>query len=79
MTWYSATEPKLTIPIEFFELQDLFQSEKIDLVICDSFAISCIDTAIVLKIPVMITATFGLFAGKYTHVNYMLHVINQTR
>lgn len=64
MTWHSATEPKLTIPTEFFELQDLFQSEKIDLVICDSFAISCIDTAIVLKIPVMITATFGLFAGK---------------
>lgn len=41
----------------------MFQSEKIDLVICDSFAISCIDTAIVSKLPVIITTTFGLFAG----------------
>ncbi|KAG2196269.1 hypothetical protein INT47_012491, partial [Mucor saturninus] len=62
------------IDLEFFELQNLFQSEKIDLVICDSFAISCIDTAIVSKIPVMITSTFGLFADDdATYINNKLY------
>ncbi|KAI8359105.1 hypothetical protein EDC96DRAFT_445636 [Choanephora cucurbitarum] len=46
----------------FFEYKDTFEKDHIDLAICDSFAISCTDAAIVSKIPVIITSTMGLYA-----------------
>lgn len=46
------------------EIKSLFQSERIDLAICDSFAIGCIDAAVLLKIPVILTSTLSMFAGK---------------
>jgi hypothetical protein len=49
--------------IEYTELKALFESERIDLAVCDSFTVSCIDTAIVSNLPVIITSTFGLYAG----------------
>lgn len=55
--------------IEFHERQVLFKKEKIDLVVYDSFAISCIDAAINAKIPVIMTSTFRIYAGKlYTTI-----------
>lgn len=44
---------------EFKDFSEQFRLDKIDLVICDSFAISCIDSAIYNKLPVVITSTFG--------------------
>ncbi|KAI7895502.1 uncharacterized protein EV154DRAFT_413140 [Mucor mucedo] len=48
-------------PQEFLQYQNLFETDSIDLVICDSFAVSCIDSAMVSKIPVIITTTTGTF------------------
>ncbi|KAI9266352.1 hypothetical protein EDC94DRAFT_603488 [Helicostylum pulchrum] len=52
----------LSYPIEYNEYKLLFESQQIDLVICDYLTISCIDAAIVSKIPVMITSTMGTYA-----------------
>ncbi|KAI8356197.1 hypothetical protein BD560DRAFT_335642 [Blakeslea trispora] len=46
----------------FLEYKETFEKDQVDLAICDSFAISCTDAAIVSKIPVIITSTMGLYA-----------------
>ncbi|KAI8085504.1 hypothetical protein BDF21DRAFT_380124 [Thamnidium elegans] len=47
---------------EFLEYRSLFKSEKIDLAICDFFSVSCVDAAIISKIPVIATNTVATFA-----------------
>ncbi|GAA5805516.1 hypothetical protein HPULCUR_011033 [Helicostylum pulchrum] len=59
----------LEYPLAFIELQDLFKKDDIDLVICDSFSIVCIDAAIVSKLPVIISTTMGTFAAFGQHVS----------
>lgn len=64
--------------IEFKDFSERFKLDKIDLVICDSFAISCIDSAMYNKIPVVITSTFGISHGLYKcfrihHVQYIAY------
>ncbi|CAO3703700.1 unnamed protein product [Rhizopus stolonifer] len=48
---------------EFYHAQYLSKELEVDMFICDSFAIACIDAAITLKKPVMITSTCGIYAG----------------
>ncbi|KAG1443981.1 hypothetical protein G6F56_010474 [Rhizopus delemar] len=43
---------------EFFHYQQLSRELDVDMFICDSFAIACIDAAQYMKKPVMITSTF---------------------
>ncbi|KAI9339248.1 hypothetical protein BD770DRAFT_448208 [Pilaira anomala] len=56
------------------EIKSLFQSERIDLAVCDSFAIACIDAAILLKIPVILTSTLSMFADSdASYINANVH------
>lgn len=49
--------------VEFYHAQRLSKELEVDMFICDSFAVACIDAAITLKKPVMITSTCGIYAG----------------
>ncbi|KAI8085506.1 hypothetical protein BDF21DRAFT_359667 [Thamnidium elegans] len=61
-------------PTAFLEKQSLFLSNRINLAICDSFSIDCIDAAIISKIPVMITTTLGMFADfDASYINNKVH------
>lgn len=50
--------------VEYYEHKLLFESEKLDMAVCGSFTIGCIDAAITSKLPVVITTAMGCFAGK---------------
>ncbi|KAG1461069.1 hypothetical protein G6F56_005807 [Rhizopus delemar] len=59
---------------EFHHTRDLSEKLRIDMFVCDSFAIACIDAAITMKKPVMITSTFGFYKDlQAPYLNNKLH------
>lgn len=47
----------------FKEYLELYKSEQVGLVVCDSFAIPCLDSALYSKLPVIVTSTYRSYAG----------------
>ncbi|KAG1151654.1 hypothetical protein G6F38_001119 [Rhizopus arrhizus] len=60
---------------EFNHIQHLSKRLEIDMFLCDSFAITCIDAALATKKPVMITSTVGIYSDLAApYINNNLHV-----
>jgi hypothetical protein len=54
----------LFLYLEYLEFETIIKDNKIDLMLCDVFALACMDATVKSKIPLVVTATFAYTPGK---------------
>jgi len=62
--------------VEYYKHRDIFNTEKVDLAVCDSFTMACSDAAEAAGLPFVVTSSMALSPGK-AHTNPKKMILTQ--